>query len=90
MLFRRGFLRLVIATGTLAMGINMPCKTVIFSGDSVFLTAQNYRQCSGRAGRRGFDLLGNIVFNGMPRERVYEIMASRLPDSEASSRSRRL
>ena len=80
MLFRKGFLRLVIATGTLAMGINMPCKTVVFSGDSVHLTAQNYRQCSGRAGRRGFDLLGNIVFNGIPRERVYEIMSSRLPD----------
>lgn len=79
-LFRRGFLRLVIATGTLAMGINMPCKTVVFSGDSVELTAQNYRQCSGRAGRRGFDLLGNIVFNGISRERVYEIMSSRLPD----------
>ena len=62
------------------MGINMPCKTVIFSGDSVSLTAQNYRQCSGRAGRRGFDLLGNIVFNGLPRQRVYEIMSSRLPD----------
>lgn len=79
-LFRRGFLRLVVATGTLAMGINMPCKTVVFSGDSIFLTAQNYRQASGRAGRRGFDLLGNVVFNGIPRERVYEVMSSRLPD----------
>lgn len=79
-LFRRGFLRFVIATGTLALGINMPCKTVVFSGGSVFLTAQNYRQCSGRAGRRGFDLLGNVVFNGIPRERVYEIMSMTLPD----------
>ena len=80
MLFRRGYLRLVIATGTLALGINMPCKTVIFSGDSLYLTAQNYRQASGRAGRRGFDLLGNVVFNGIPRDRVYDIMSSRLPD----------
>ncbi|VUC37465.1 unnamed protein product [Clonostachys rosea] len=79
-LFRRGYLRLVVATGTLALGINMPCKTVVFSGDSIFLTAQNYRQASGRAGRRGFDLLGNVVFNGIPKERVYEIMSSRLPD----------
>ncbi|KPM36666.1 putative helicase [Neonectria ditissima] len=79
MLFRRGYLRVVIATGTLALGINMPCKTVIFTGDSIFLTAQNYRQASGRAGRRGFDLLGNVVFNGLPRDRVHEIMSSRLP-----------
>lgn len=58
----------------------MPCKTVIFTGDSTELTAMNYRQASGRAGRRGFDLLGNVVFNGIPRNRVYEIMSSRLPD----------
>ncbi|KAL7945665.1 P-loop containing nucleoside triphosphate hydrolase protein [Trichoderma barbatum] len=78
-MFRRGYLRVVVATGTLALGINMPCKTVIFHNDSVFLTAQNFRQASGRAGRRGFDLLGNIVFNQIPRERVYEIMSARLP-----------
>ncbi|KAL3608254.1 hypothetical protein FPOAC2_03248 [Fusarium poae] len=79
MLFRRGYLRVVVATGTLALGINMPCKTVVFSGDSVFLSPQNYRQASGRAGRRGFDLLGNVVFNGIDQERVHEIMSSRLP-----------
>ncbi|KAH8759888.1 DEAD/DEAH box helicase [Diaporthe sp. PMI_573] len=80
MLFRKGFLTVVIATGTLALGLNMPCKTVVFFGDSVFLTALNYHQAAGRAGRRGFDLLGNVVFYGMPQERVYEIMSSRLPD----------
>jgi superfamily II RNA helicase len=79
-LFRKGFLRVVIATGTLALGINMPCKTVVFSGDSVFLTALNYRQCAGRAGRRGFDLLGNVVFHGMSREKVCRLISSRLPD----------
>lgn len=61
MLFRKGYIRIVIATGTLALGINMPCATVVFSGDSVFLTALNFRQAAGRAGRRGFDLLGNVV-----------------------------
>ncbi|KKY34635.1 putative dead deah box helicase [Diaporthe ampelina] len=80
MLFRKGFLTVVVATGTLALGLNMPCKTVVFFGDSVFLTALNYHQAAGRAGRRGFDLLGNVVFVGMPQERVYEIMSSRLPD----------
>nr|POF18005.1 putative helicase [Quercus suber] len=79
-LFRKGFLRVIIATGTLALGINMPCKTVVFSGDSVFLTALNYRQCAGRAGRRGFDLLGNIVFQGLSRHKVCRLISSRLPD----------
>ncbi|KAJ0305409.1 hypothetical protein Brms1b_010819 [Colletotrichum noveboracense] len=80
MLFRKGFLTAVIATGTLALGLNMPCKTVVFVGDSAFLTALNYRQASGRAGRRGFDLLGNVVFHGIRHQRAMEIMSSRLPD----------
>ncbi|KAH8622007.1 putative helicase [Alternaria alternata] len=79
-LFRRGYLQVVIATGTLALGINMPCKTVVFAGDSVFLTALNFRQCAGRAGRRGFDLLGNVLFLGIPVGRVFRLMSSRLPD----------
>ncbi|XP_044717417.1 putative dead deah box helicase protein [Hirsutella rhossiliensis] len=70
MLFRKGFLTVVIATGTLALGLNMPCKTVVFFGDSIFLTALNYLQGAGRAGRRGFDLLGNVVFTGMPPKRT--------------------
>lgn len=80
MLFRKGYLTAVISTGTLALGLNMPCKTVVFYGDSVSLTALNYHQAAGRAGRRGFDLLGNVVFAGMTQERAYEIMSSRLPD----------
>ncbi|KAL8664972.1 MAG: hypothetical protein Q9168_007805, partial [Polycauliona sp. 1 TL-2023] len=80
MLFRKGFLRVVIATGTLALGINMPCATVIFSGDSVFLTALNFRQAAGRAGRRGFDLLGNVVFQNLTTAKVCRLLSSRLPD----------
>lgn len=80
MLFRKGFLQAVIATGTLALGINMPCKTVVFAGDSVFLTALNFRQGAGRAGRRGFDALGNVVFLGIVPEKVFRLLSSRLPD----------
>ena len=78
-LFRKGFLRVVIATGTLALGINMPCKTVVFTGDSIFLTALNFRQAAGRAGRRGFDLLGNVVFHALPTEKARRLVSSRLP-----------
>ena len=80
MLFRKGYLRVVIATGTLALGINMPCATVVFSGDSIFLTALNFRQAAGRAGRRGFDLLGNVVFQGISYGKVCRLLSSRLPD----------
>ncbi|KAF2235909.1 P-loop containing nucleoside triphosphate hydrolase protein [Viridothelium virens] len=80
MLFRAGFLRVVIATGTLALGINMPTRTVVFSGDSVFLTALNYRQAAGRAGRRGFDVLGNVVFHGVTPDKVCRLVSSRLPE----------
>ncbi|KAJ5261342.1 hypothetical protein N7478_011937 [Penicillium angulare] len=79
-LFRKGFLRVVIATGTLALGINMPCKTVVFSGDSLYLTALNFRQAAGRAGRRGFDLLGNVVFQQVPTAKVHRLISSKLPD----------
>lgn len=79
-LFRKGFLRVVIATGTLALGINMPCSTVVFCGDSVFLTALNFRQAAGRAGRRGFDLLGNVIFHGIPMHKIHQLLSSRLPD----------
>jgi hypothetical protein len=78
-LFRKGFLRVVIATGTLALGINMPCKTVVFSGDSIFLTALNFRQGAGRAGRRGFDVLGNVVFQQVPSGKAKRLVSSRLP-----------
>ncbi|KAF8146445.1 hypothetical protein K438DRAFT_507113 [Mycena galopus ATCC 62051] len=78
-LFRQGFIRVMIATGTLALGINAPAKTAVFCGDSPFLTALMYRQCSGRAGRRGFDLLGNVIFYGLPMERVQRLVLSRLP-----------
>ncbi|KAH8110039.1 hypothetical protein DFH11DRAFT_1806074 [Phellopilus nigrolimitatus] len=78
-LFRVGFLRILFCTGTLALGINAPTKTSVFCGDSPFLTALMYRQCAGRAGRRGFDLLGNVVFYGLPMDRIQRLILSRLP-----------
>jgi len=77
-LFRRGFLRVVFATGTLALGINMPCRSTIFCGDALDLNGLMFRQMSGRAGRRGFDLLGQVVFLDMAFPKVRRLIASEL------------
>ncbi|KAM5264315.1 putative ATP-dependent RNA helicase DDX60 [Ctenodactylus gundi] len=79
-LFRKGFIRVVTATGTLALGINMPCKSVVFVQNSVYLDALNYRQMSGRAGRRGQDLLGNVYFFGIPLPKVQKLIKSKVPE----------
>ncbi|KAG1793298.1 uncharacterized protein HD556DRAFT_1479402 [Suillus plorans] len=70
--------------GTLALGINAPTKTSIFCGDSPFLTALMYRQCAGRAGRRGYDTLGKVVFYALPMSRVQRLVFSKLPSLSAS------
>ncbi|XP_042322779.1 LOW QUALITY PROTEIN: probable ATP-dependent RNA helicase DDX60 [Sceloporus undulatus] len=80
MLFRRGFIQVVTATGTLALGINMPCKSVVFVQNSVYLDALNYRQMSGRAGRRGQDLLGNVYFYDIPLPKIQKLIKSNVPE----------
>ncbi|MGZ9159161.1 MAG: DEAD/DEAH box helicase, partial [Nitrospira sp.] len=64
-LFLRGLIRVVFATETLALGINMPAKTVVLENLSRFtgethelLRPGDYTQLTGRAGRRGIDTQG--------------------------------
>ncbi|CAG0901715.1 unnamed protein product [Darwinula stevensoni] len=79
MLFRKKFLQYVAATGTLALGIHMPCKSVIIAGDSPYMNVQRFRQMSGRAGRRGFDFVGNVVFTGVSLGRIKSFLLGDLP-----------
>jgi hypothetical protein len=65
------------------MGINMPTKTVAFIDDSIFLDALNYRQSSGRAGRRGFDIQGNIIFINIPVSKIRHLIVSAIPNIQA-------
>ncbi|KAG2133518.1 hypothetical protein BD769DRAFT_1638952 [Suillus cothurnatus] len=83
-LFRRGFVRVIFATSTLALGINAPTKTSIFCGDSPFLTALMYRQCARCAGWRGYDTLSKVVFYALPMSRVQRLVLSKLPSLSAS------
>eukprot|EP00455_Lapot_gusevi_P053730 TRINITY_DN8457_c0_g1_i4.p1 TRINITY_DN8457_c0_g1~~TRINITY_DN8457_c0_g1_i4.p1 ORF type:complete len:434 (-),score=177.98 TRINITY_DN8457_c0_g1_i4:309-1610(-) len=83
-MFRGRHLKIVLATGTLAFGVNMPCRTTVFCMDHKKLTPLIYRQMSGRAGRRGYDDVGHVVFFGLPTERASHLMTSQLSSLQGS------
>lgn len=70
-LFGKGFVKLLFATETFAVGINMPTKTVVFTGYRKYddatggmrmLNTDEYIQMAGRAGRRGKDDKGLVLY----------------------------
>jgi ATP-dependent RNA helicase HelY len=72
-LFQRKLLKVVFATETLALGVNMPARTVVieklekFNGEArVPITPGEYTQLTGRAGRRGIDVEGHAVIQWTP------------------------
>jgi ATP-dependent RNA helicase HelY len=96
-LFAAGLVKVVFATETLSLGINMPARTVViedlwkFSGERhELLTAGEYTQLTGRAGRRGIDEVGYAVVlhqtraefervAGLASTRTYELTSSFKP-----------
>lgn len=67
-LFKMGLVRLTFATETLSLGINMPARTVLIESLNKFtgerhelLTPGQFTQLTGRAGRRGIDVVGHAV-----------------------------
>ncbi|MDQ6660979.1 MAG: hypothetical protein M3Z24_08445, partial [Chloroflexota bacterium] len=74
-LFARGQLSAVFATDTLSLGLNMPARSVVVGSLSKFdgqemrlLTPNEYRQLTGRAGRRGMDIHGSAIIPYSPWE----------------------
>ncbi|GAA6061400.1 hypothetical protein JCM10212_000660 [Sporobolomyces blumeae] len=70
LLFARGLVKVLFATETFAMGVNMPARSVVFSGIRKHdgrsfrdLLPGEYTQMSGRAGRRGLDATGVVIIN---------------------------
>jgi superfamily II RNA helicase len=67
-LYAKGYIKLLFATETFSIGVNMPTKTVIFTDVNKFdgngtrlLYSHEMGQMSGRAGRRGIDIIGNCI-----------------------------
>ena len=95
-LFEAGLVKVVFATETLSLGINMPAKTVViedlwkFQGERhEILTPGEYTQLTGRAGRRGIDALGHAVVlyqRQVPFERVAGLAATRTYNLTSSFR----
>ncbi len=102
-LFVRGLVKAVFATETLALGINMPARSVVlerlnkWNGDRhVPLTAGEYTQLTGRAGRRGIDIDGHAVVlwspevdpaavGGLASTRTYPLRSSFTPSYNMSA-----
>ncbi|KAK6750611.1 hypothetical protein RB195_002533 [Necator americanus] len=68
LLFQKGYVKILFATETFAMGVNMPARTVVFDSiqkhdglDLRVLNAGEYIQMAGRAGRRGLDTTGTVI-----------------------------
>ena len=87
-LFQQGLIKVVFATETLAAGINMPARSTVISSVSKrtdsghrMLSANEFLQMSGRAGRRGMDEVGYVTVVGTPFQSPDEVTELVLSDS---------
>lgn len=89
LLFQRGHVKLLFATETFAMGVNMPARTVVFDSHKKHdgkelrpVLPAEYTQMAGRAGRRGLDKNGTVILlckNEMPTDIQLKTMITGQP-----------
>jgi antiviral helicase SKI2 len=94
LLFSRGLTKVLFATETFAMGVNMPAKSVVFTGikkhdglEFRYLNCGEYTQMSGRAGRRGLDDTGLVILScaeGVPEASLISKMILGTPNKLSS------
>lgn len=96
-LFARGLVKVLFATETFAVGINMPTKTVVFTGfrkydDTIdrmrILNTDEYIQMAGRAGRRGKDERGYVVYLPDRDPEQIEVVRSMMTGRSSTFQSR--
>ncbi len=86
-LFQEGLIKLLFATETFSIGLNMPARTVVFTNarkfdghDFRWLSSGEYIQMSGRAGRRGLDARGIVIL--MIEEKMDPLVAKNMLKGE--------
>ena len=92
-LAQRGLLRVIAGTDTLGVGINVPIRTVLLTGLAKFdgqrmrhLTAREFHQIAGRAGRAGFDTAGTVVLQAPEHEAENAKMLAKAGDDPKKRR----
>ena len=93
-LAQKGLLHVICGTDTLGVGVNIPIRTVLFTKLAKFdgskvglLTVREFKQISGRAGRRGFDDRGSVVAQA-PEHIVEKRQAEKKSESSGKKTSR--
>merc|ERR1712151_530587 len=79
MLAQKGRIAVVFSDSALAYGVNMPFRTCVFCGDmGNDLTPLIAQQMQGRAGRRGMDVQGNVIYMGMDWPYIENLMLGQI------------